>query len=361
MSRGHIQLAEQSPYKRLVLEVEAPSWDIYHNRLLEAYARRCVRLNYAAGTIKGIVSYINSVLEFIQKPLWEIHSWDIERYSDALINSGASASTRRQKIGAFRRFMEWIILNYSREISEIYSVRVVQPVTEDSHIIHAHDDLIHKEPPPPKETIDLFFSFLSNYINRSPNPQIAGRDYTIYKLQYLVGLRIDEASMLDLNDIRYDLGDYGKIHVRFGKGCNTSGKRQRWVPMIDGADQLLKWYLQDVRGLFRKSKESTALFPSFQERRIRSESVSNSLTKYLHLAGIPVDMHWGTHKFRHACATYNYENGMSLVAIQRLLGHEDIKTTMIYVTPSSNYIESNYRSITSAITEKYKKHENGVD
>jgi integrase/recombinase XerD len=41
-----------------------------------------------------------------------------------------------------------------------------------------------------------------------------------------VGLRINELRHLDLADIKWDLGRFGKIHVRHGKGARgwrTSG------------------------------------------------------------------------------------------------------------------------------------------
>ena len=58
---------------------------------------------------------------------------------------------------------------------------------------------------------------------------------------------------------------------------------------------------------------------------------------------------WFTpHSLRRACATHNYERGMDLVAIQQMLGHWQIGTTMRYVSPSSTFIEDAYRKAVSA-------------
>ena len=51
---------------------------------------------------------------------------------------------------------------------------------------------------------------------------------------------------------------------------------------------------------------------------------------------------------RRACATHNYERGVDLVAIQQMLGHWQIGTTMRYVSPSSTFIEDAYRRAISA-------------
>ena len=48
-----------------------------------------------------------------------------------------------------------------------------------------------------------------------------------------VGLRVNEAAELDLDDVRWDLGRFGKLHVRNGKGARGSGPRERMVPLIN--------------------------------------------------------------------------------------------------------------------------------
>ena len=63
-----------------------------------------------------------------------------------------------------------------------------------------------------------------------------------------VGLRINEACLLDLDDVRWELGRFGKLNVRYGKGARRKGPRQLGVPLINGADRALAWFIQDVWG-----------------------------------------------------------------------------------------------------------------
>ncbi|MFI5887882.1 hypothetical protein [Streptomyces sp. NPDC051554] len=51
---------------------------------------------------------------------------------------------------------------------------------------------------------------------------------------------MSEACGLDLDDIKWDLGRFGKLHVRHGKGARGSGPRERMVPLINGADRTLR-------------------------------------------------------------------------------------------------------------------------
>lgn len=53
--------------------------------------------------------------------------------------------------------------------------------------------------------------------------------------------------MLDMRDWRRDLGDYGKLHIRFGKGSRGRGPKTRLVPAINSVAELLDWWLIDVR------------------------------------------------------------------------------------------------------------------
>ena len=65
-----------------------------------------------------------------------------------------------------------------------------------------------------------------------------------------VGLRVNEACNLDLADVKWELGRFGKLHVRHGKGARGSGPRERMVPLINDAGRTLRWFVEDVWGHF---------------------------------------------------------------------------------------------------------------
>ncbi|WP_258564783.1 hypothetical protein [Streptomyces sp. WELS2] len=56
------------------------------------------------------------------------------------------------------------------------------------------------------------------------------RNHTAAKLMSRVGLRVSEACKLDLADIKWDLGRFGKLHVRHGEGAGARGRASGWFP-----------------------------------------------------------------------------------------------------------------------------------
>jgi integrase/recombinase XerD len=162
-----------------------------------------------------------------------------------------------------------------------------------------------------------------------------------------VGLRVNEARHLELDDIKWELGRFGKIHVRHGKGSRGSGPRERMVPMIGGADRVLRWYVEDVWGQFDDdhARPGAPLFPS--ERRNLDGSAARLGADTLR-GGLEdaVTVHlpeWASrltpHLLRHYCASQLYRTGMDLIMIQELLGHAWIATTMRYVHVHRTHVE----------------------
>lgn len=111
--------------------------------------------------------------------------------------------------------------------------------------------------------------------------------------------------------------------------------------MLNGVDEILKWYVNDVRPEF--PRDGAALFLAESGERLSARSVRSSLQRKLAGSGLGGGERFSPHGLRRACATHNCEQGLDLLAMQELLGHEYIGTTMAYVRPSKTFIESCYQ------------------
>lgn len=190
------------------------------------------------------------------------------------------------------------------------------------------------------------------------------RNYTASKLMSQVGLRVSEACRLDLADIKWDLGRFGKLHVRHGKGTRGSGPRERMVPLINGADRTLRWFVEDVWGQFDDdhTRPDAPLFPS--ERRCSDGSSGrvgdDALRGGLRAAATANLPGWGDkltpHVLRHFCASELYLSGLDLIAIQEVFGHSWIATTMRYVNITATRIRKAVDQLAAFQFDGHGKH-----
>lgn len=146
--------------------------------------------------------------------------------------------------------------------------------------------------------------------------------------------------------MHWDLGMFGQVHVRHGKGSRGRGPKVRLVPLINDARATLQWYVEDVWACFRLDADTpdAPLFPS--ERRLPhgGNGRANDDTPRAALAAV-TRRHlpaWAgrltPHVLRHYCASQLYLTGMDLLAVQELLGHEWVSTTMRYVHVQRDHV-----------------------
>ena len=135
---------------------------------------------------------------------------------------------------------------------------------------------------------------------------------------YATGVRRSELTHLKISDID---SQRMVVHIRGGKG-----RKDRDVML---SPKLLTALRTHWRFYHRKS--STWLFPSNyrKDRPIDTKTVWHACQKATKRAGIQKHVH--PHTLRHCFATHLYEAGTDLRAIQVLLGHEDLKDTLVYV------------------------------
>ncbi|HEY6126746.1 MAG TPA: site-specific integrase [Candidatus Acidoferrum sp.] len=135
---------------------------------------------------------------------------------------------------------------------------------------------------------------------------------------YATGARNAEVTHLKVSDID---SQRMVVHIRGGKG-----RKDRDVMLSPVLLTALRTHWR-----FYHRKSSTWLFPSNyrQDRPIDTKTVWHACHKAAKRAGLQKRVH--PHTLRHCFATHLYEAGTDLRAIQVLLGHADLKDTLIYV------------------------------
>jgi len=322
-----------------------PDPEVYQASCIGAYQASQVARGFSPLTIDNGTGTLERFLAACGRPAWEVTREDVDRVVGQLAAAGMTANTRRGYVSAFKGFFAFLLARKAVEIEAHFGVRLVDPVDEFNAARHVGADSPESRPPPTPERLEAFFDFLRERVGGARVFAAAGRDYALYRTLYHAGARAEEAVALELVDLHFSRGPFGKIHVRFGKAARGSGPRPRWVPMLDHLDLILRWYVDDVRP---RLPAGPALFPDQCGGPLHRGSVRNRLSHLLDLEGRPAAERFSPHAMRRACATHNYERGVDLVAIQQMLGHWQIGTTMKYVNPSSTFIEDAYRRAVSA-------------
>lgn len=137
-------------------------------------------------------------------------------------------------------------------------------------------------------------------------------------LIYGCGLRRFELLKLQVSDV--DL-ERGMLHVREGKG-----RKDRYVPLGWLLTRGLRKYLQHekpYRWLFNGRGDNGQLQPFSQT------GVQWAIREATKKAGIQKRV--TSHVLRHSYATHLLEMGLDIMTLKDLLGHVDIKTTMMYL------------------------------
>ncbi len=129
------------------------------------------------------------------------------------------------------------------------------------------------------------------------------------------GLRMNELRLLKISDV--DL-HRKQIHIRQGKG-----KRDRYVVLFNLLAQKFPQYINEVKPQVYLFEGLTPGDP-FGER-----GIQNIISEALKKSSIKKDV--SMHTLRHSFATHLMEDGIDIHSIQRLLGHSDIRTTMVYL------------------------------
>jgi integrase/recombinase XerD len=145
------------------------------------------------------------------------------------------------------------------------------------------------------------------------------RDLALVALMLLNGLRSQEALDLRLGDIQ--LAD-AQIQV-LGKG-----KKYRLLPLPAETIHVLQNYLL----LERPLTNSPALFVSLKgRRRGQPMTIAGLRSLFRHHRLLTQVLQANPHRFRHTFGADMVRAGISLPALQHLMGHSQIHTTMLYV------------------------------
>ncbi|MBX3193700.1 MAG: tyrosine-type recombinase/integrase [Microbacteriaceae bacterium] len=333
--------------------------DDFEQELIDQYALAQAAAGISDGYITSSRSVVFDFAQSLSGPIWSAGYADGDNFLAEQRRLGRAQSTRASKAGMIAQFYDFLIARYLGEIRAATGIVVEQPIDEWNR--PSGVSLGKVRVPPSDAEVAEFFECWRLSIADARKYLPAARDYFAASLWRRVGLRISESVMLDIRDWRPDLGQIGKLHVRFGKGSRGRGYKPRLIPAINGAAELIDWWLAEVRPLFGSdwSNPDAPMLPSERidrdlDRPLRvgpnalRRALADETEKWLPAwAG-----RMTPHVLRHYCASSLYGAGMDLKALQELLGHNWLSTTSQYIHVRGEHIENAWLQANARIEQR---------
>ena len=260
---------------------------------LESFVQQLQLKAYSASTIR---TYRNEFLQLLQllknKPVEKLMPNDLKRYMVyAMEKEGISENTAHSRLNALKFYFEQV-LGREKFFWEIprpkKHIQLPKVISEEKILegLLAIENLKHK---------------------------------TLLLLAYSAGLRVSEVISLKISDINSD-----RMQITIN---NAKGKKDRMATLSKSILELLRQY-------YKVYKPFDWLF----EGQYSNEHYSSRSAQLIFKAAyknLNLPAQCSFHSLRHSYATHLLENGTDITYIQKLLGHNDIKTTLRYTHVSN--------------------------
>jgi site-specific recombinase XerD len=154
------------------------------------------------------------------------------------------------------------------------------------------------------------------------------RDYAVYALMFLAGLRVGEVHNLELGSIDFKR----KLLLVNGKG-----NKPRTLHLHEELFRILSEHLA-VRPAFYRQAATPALFVSKKGNRLAIRTMEDNLKKIVAKADLGANFPVTCHTLRHTFASHLNDKEVDILVIQSLLGHATTRSTEVYIHPSQEKI-----------------------
>jgi len=152
------------------------------------------------------------------------------------------------------------------------------------------------------------------------------RDRAMFILMLRCGLRISEVAQLQLVDLYLNESLPRLV-------ANGKGSKERSVYLSPHAERVLRAYLQE-----RPPLPNNFVFLSYQGQGLSTTAIHKRLMRYRAQAGVNLT----AHRFRHTFANDLVSANVSVISIQKLLGHAWLETTQTYVVANDHQVQADY-------------------
>ena len=269
--------------------------------MLDGWRNQQLARNLALSTIEKRARRLRAFFAHSGAYPWEwLPQYADEWFGDLRSVRRVAHSTMRSYQDALRSFCAYVsdpVYDWPAECEQRFGTHPVQIVHEWNSAVHVQDN----ENRPEKRAFTLdelqgFFDYADEQVTRARDSGRKGwlpafRDAVLFKVAYGYGLRRNETRMLDVTDAGRnphapEFGDYGLVHVRYGKAKKGSPPKRRSVATVwTWTAEVLEEWVTEFRPHLA-APGSTALWPSERGERIGLQRINSRFAGYRDALGL---------------------------------------------------------------------------
>lgn len=263
---------------------------------LATLAQELIIRGFSRRTVKSYLAYNQKFLDFVGKSAREVDSQDVKNFLLFLKGQNYTNTSLNLVISALKFY-------YEQVLKRRLFFSVVRPKREK----HLPQVLA-------KNQIQSLITAAANI-----------KHQLVLSLLYGSGLRVSEVVTLEIKDL--DL-ENKFVFVRGAKGA-----KDRYTLLSQASLDLAKKYLRDL-----PLKQKYLFAGAGGLGHLTTRSAQKIFEHACAKVGIKTDV--SCHSLRHSFATHLLESGVSIRYIQKLLGHNSLKTTEIYTSVARDFWEN---------------------
>lgn len=248
-------------------------------------------------------AYIRDALQFEEylkstskSNLLEINKTIIIKYLSYLQREGKAVSTISRNLASLRCLYQYLLNNNFIPEDPTFNLKSPKPERKTPDVLK-------------KEEVELLID------QTNINVEKGARDRAIIYLIYSIGLRVSEIIDLDIGDINLQAG---LIKIR-------QEEAERVLPLAKKVLDTLEDYLTRYRA---NEDSDSPLFVNLYDERLTRQGVWKIFKQYS--KQIDIDKDISPHILRHSFIVHMLDKGVSLIKIQKILGHSDLSTLQLY-------------------------------
>lgn len=281
-------------------------YDGGNERIIKQYAACLIVDGKSKNTVAQYVRTCRKLFELIGKPFTEMNAYDVRFYLAKEMERGLSDQSRENQRANLSAFFQWMV---NEEIIPKNPIAQIKPIKCHQEVKKAFSDI----------EIDALRSACKSLKERA-----------LIEFLLSTGARVSEVAEMKVQDVSVETLS---VHILHGKG----DKERITYTTAVGMKHLLAY-------IHSRKETGDALFYSKNHEPIRTSGIRFILNNVAKRAGVS-NVH--PHRFRRTFATNLSKRGMAVQEIQKLMGHANINTTLVYIATDDSMVQASYKKYTA--------------